>query len=683
MRLVTHIPSDDYQHQFCSGCWNYWFFCDCVNNYLEDGELIESNENDGEDDDDDEDEMDPDPFVDQPSRPRPPAITPSPPKKKPKPINPDTPGNDGDDTNDWMNHWPDEIKDDGNPDTIQGNQGKIPPNWQQVPVVIPPVVIDSYKPKFVNGNQDLDINDFIKDGKFTYNLPGSRPEQDSYVLDPRAFYELDNDAPVWSGGDVEKDGVIDPWFEDWFDFYFAPAIKDAVEPYSQYGAGVYTGQTNVPGGIGYSTQIICFVDPNGKEWYSWYDWKKVQRTSDAPPSWAQFFNPESFQNYYNPNSRSLAVDPFRRLGDPRRGRRTFPFPPLIFPDSYVDIPINRRGTSASFEPQLNNPSNNPGLTGTGIFQDAYRGLNVDRWNISKFVIPSNASITNGRSSFRNVNGNFGNTDTYLRKEVGLIESFYILNELKRTDLTSYAIVEFGFSTIVQVTTVTYGPNISPEIIEFPVTNLANKVTIRPRGGAAVFNAQTVNVLIPPGDFKYFDTDSIDGILPFIQLRTGVNTVPFDWVYLRHFKKSTSAHIEFGPQAGVPGQQIIPVPTELPSTVVKNQDTFLTNNLFSTYPQFNRFDIVGTKFNWTTRVQGIWKLPINFEVNLFNSVVSKLALNANGPVGVWQYGIIPIGQQNGIATNATDGIYEKKSGVGEIYDYRLHVNFYTGLWITTD
>jgi hypothetical protein len=59
------------------------------------------------------------------------------------------------------------------------------------------------------------------------------------------------------------------------------------------------------------------------------------------------------------------------------------------------------------------------------------------------------------------------------------------------------------------------------------------------------------------------------------------------------------------------------------------------------------------------------------------------MKATAPVAFGHhYTIIPIGQKDGIATNCTDGSYDVKAS-GRVYDYRLHVNFYTGLWVTTN
>lgn len=675
MRRVTHIPSDDESHGFCKGCWNYWFFCDCVNDYIEDGELVKSDEsNDDEDDEDLADEYNHDP----------PAIVSPSPKKKPKPNSPYTPPstwpynpNDGppDDGGDIFDNWPD-IFDDGNPDTISGNPGTFVPSVDnQVPVPQQPVDDQPIQNSLINLNYPIQITDFIdKNNNFTWNNPGQIDHPS--VLDPYKYYAFHPNPAVWvhNGPVVDSDGSIDPDFTFWFNFQFIPTlISSPLTTHDGKPLDVTNGQ-NLQPMKGVVLEVSCHVDPTGNEWYSWNDKNGKNHLTEKPPNWSQYFYPELFLSL---------VRKFERPGTPRSGRRPLPYPPLIFPDSYTDTPIERR-SGGGLNPEANNPSNNPGITGNGLFVDVYRGLNVDPWNISKFVIPLNSGVTNGRTTLRSVNGNFGNVDTYMRKESTQFGRFFLINELKETDDKSWAVVEMAFSIPINIGLVRpWGQNIDLEIIQFPVTDLSQKVTIRAPGVGTTITSQTLNIIIPPGLFKYFDTTSSSCVQPGFDMDLGINSPAFDFTYLRHFKKSTSAHLEFGPQPNIPGQLIVPIPNELPSTTLKFQDTFATNQFFSTYPQFNRLEITGTKFNFTTRVSGIWKYPVDFDVDLVNSNVPKLSFKGTAPSTIgYHYGIIPIGQRNGIATGATDGKYSTKAG-DIIYDYRLHVNYYSGLWVTTD
>lgn len=676
MLLVTHIPCD----KFCKGCWNYWFYCDCVNDFLEDGELHTSDENQEDNDDNDNEENDGppnrirpwddmDPDLVPPFNPNDNVITPSP-VKRPKP----NPGGLPD---------PQQLFDDGDPFTIDGNPGTlinrpnakfVPDDSNQIPVsvVLPP----AEKGKaLINLPNDIQIEDFIKDGKFTWNLPGR--VQDPYVLDPERYYRDYPDPQVWPSNMpvLNPDGTINASFRIWFDLNFIPSIlskKGAVYP-------IVTGQELKPSGIYHNITVACHVDKNGKSWYLWMDKNQDPHLTETPPSFADFFMPEL---YFNDIDHNLV-----RKGVPRSGRRPLPYPSLSFPDSYVDFPINRRGTSGlENDPQLNNPSNSPGLTGDGSFVNIYRGTLVQNFNVGKFVIPYGSGVTNQRTTFRSVNGNLGNADTFVTKSAANFAKFFVINELKSSDNLSYALVEMTFSSPVQLTTLTYySTAITPELLVSPVSDLRDKVTLRARGTQGLVTVTSLNILIEPGDFRYFDTTNPLCVQPGLVVDLGINSPTFNFETLRHFRKSTSRHEEYGPtaaDAGNPGQTTVTVPNELPSTVVKTHQTYVVSTPFSSYPYTDVQGSTpsGTKFGFCTRVQPIWQYPVEMDINLTGGTLAKLQFKAPFPTG-YAYPIIPIGQQNGISTGVTNGVYENK-GLQKVFDYRLHNNYYSGLWVTT-
>lgn len=685
MHRVTHIPSGDSEHGFCKGCWNYWFFCDCVIDFLEDGELVTSDEKeeDGDDNNDDVDMEPPIEFAAYP--PMDPGyytpITPSPPKR-PKPNTPILPPDDPMDPTDLF------PSDDGNPGTVQGNPGTfVPTADNQIPMPIDPPMEPARNNLIHSDN--IDTNEFITDdNKFTWSQPGqiSAP----FALDPYKYYAESPNPAFWPRDKVvvDPDGSINSEFKFWFNFVFIPSLLSFPgktpngEPLI-----IHNGRHMEPMKATVLT-FTCHVDPSGKEWFSWTDGRGNPHLTEKKPTWAEYFYP----NQIPINASSRSVNPSTRSGipwhrgDPRRGLRPTPYEGLIFPDSYTDQPIERRSNPTFNDPNVNNPSNNPGLTGTGVFTDVYRGKLLDNFNISKFVIPFTSTLTNNRATLRSVNGNFGNPDTFLRKESTGFARYIVLNELKQTDTISWALVEIEFSIPVAIATLFYGPNIIPELILLPVSNLESKQTVRARGIATTITLQKVNILIPPGDFIYFDTQNPNIIYPGFIIEIGQNNPVYDWVSLRHFRKSTSRHIEYGARAqdaGQPGQVIVSVPNELPSTAVKTHQTFAVPKLFSLYPYLDdtQPDVVGTKFNFCTRIQPIWNYPVDVDVNLTGGTINKLQFKANAPSG-WAYPIIPIGQVNGVGTNVTDGIIVNKS-TQQVYDYRLHTNYYSGLWVTTD
>lgn len=731
-------------NSFCTGCYNLLFFCDCVHDICEDGYLnsVDQEENDDENEDESEttvvvsDPLDDSFFTplpldhDQPldtwqpsndaytpiedvvmGRPKR-QLFPSSPGRQPllnKPkydhdIIPDPPDNStGPPPSDPVDSKdPIEIDDNRDnlfPDGKPANKNIYDPAVNSVPIpLFGPLDPYDQPPK-------LDYKDFVSEtGTFIWNAFTSPNEKNpnTSAVTSWDFYSNVEDPPVWpkitvlTNGKFDSGGVVDPEFINWFNNDFAPAIINFMQDTKKNSFWICIDAHPERGP---SYEYVSHNDKPGE--YKWQDVDGVWWRTKFRPMWPQFFNPYDIADA-NEIDRPFSdneIDIINQLtgqrtypdGTPRSTGRNPYKPPYIFPDSWTSpwYPQVTKTTVVPppLDPNKNNPSNNPGIVGTGIIEDVYRGQLFNDNNAGKVIVSGNVHLFNGIASNASKNGNMGDLDTFIHKDGSNNSNrrMYFQCELKSTDSGAYALMEIGFKQNTQVSSYKiFGTNIKPRTIVEPVIDLNNSITVRDRGFNIPPNAPiTTNLLVfvlQPGDFVHLDTTNPLCIQPYIEVEFALNHPSFDIDYVRTYRKSTSLFVEYGPNLATPGTQNIIVPNEtVPGT--KNQPVFSSDTLFSLYPQINNLQYVGTRFGWSTRALCILDYPCNITVNLTGASPGSYNFNFTRQTG-FGYALFPIGQINGTSTNATNAIYSS-TGVKNTYDYRIFFNYVNGLWVTTN
>jgi hypothetical protein len=743
MPQVTDIHS---VNSFCTGCYNLLFFCDCVHDICEDGYL--NGEDQEENDDENEDEADTmivvndpiedmyefttpvaDPFgneIDtwQPSndaytpiddvvmgRPKRQLFPGTPPRQPPlnKPkydddIVPDTPDDatgpppsDPVDSIDPIDI--DDPRDNLFPDGKPANKNIYDPSVNSVPVPLyGPLDPFDQPPK-------LDYKDFISaTGTFIWNSHTSPNEKNpnTSAVTSWDFYSNVEDPPVWpkitvlTNGKFDSGGVVDPEFINWFDNEFAPAAIDYMQDTKKNSFWICIDAHPERGP---SYEYVSHNDKPGE--YKWKDVDGVWWRTKFRPMWPHFFNPYDISDL-NEIDRPFSlneIDIINQLtgqrtypdGTPRSSGRNPYKPPYIFPDSWTSpwypTVIKQAIVPPPLDPNKNNPSNNPGIVGTGVLEDVYRGQLFSDNNAGKVIVSGNVHLFNGVASNASKNGNMGDLDTFIHKDGSNAQNrkMYFQCELKSTDSGAYALVEVGFKQNTQISGFKlFGTNVFPRLIVEPVVDLNNAITVRERNAPQPPNtAFTTNLLVfvlEPGDFQYVDTTNPSCIQPYIEVEFGLNHPSFDIDYVRTYRKSTSLFVEYGPDLSIPGTQSLIVPNEtVPGS--KNQPVFINDTNFNLYPQINNLQYTGTRFGWSTRALAILDYPCNVTINLTGATPNSYGFNFTRPTG-FAYALFPIGQRNGISTNATNAIYTS-TGTKGIYDYRIFFNYVGGLWVTTN
>jgi hypothetical protein len=737
MLQVTDIHS---VNSFCTGCYNLLFFCDCVHDICEDGYLnVEDSE---ENDDDNEDEMEAMVISDTPLEignddtitpveditdvpieswdPTDTEYSPIPtyrpkPKrqlfpieiKKPK-YNPDkkprpNPSDDGTgpppidpiDTPDPIDI--DDPRDTLFPDGKPADKNIYDPKINTVPIPLyGPLDPFDQPPK-------LDYKDFVSaTGTFIWNAFSSPWEKDPFsdAVTSWDFYSNVEDPPVWpkitvlTNGKFDSGGVVDPEFIRWFNDDFAPAVLQYVADTNKDGTWVCIDDNPLLG-----PDYIEETRSDRPTEYKWKDVNGVMWRTKFRPMWPQFFNPYDIDNLDEINKpySDAQIDIINQYtgqrlypdGTPRRSHRDPYKFPFIFPDSWTSpwYPAVTKVASVPpppvLDPNKNNPSNNPGIVGTGVITNVYRGLLFEDNNAGKVTIFGDIHNFNNRPSNKSVNGNIGDLNTYIHKDGSNAVNvrMYCQCELKSSDLTAYALFEVGFKQVTQIRSIQiFGTTVRPRLIVEPVISLENAITLNPRGQVInpFLSTNLLVLVLEPGDFKYLDTTNPACVQPYIDIELAQNHPSFDVDYVRTFRKSTSLYVEYGPNLSTPGTTSLVVPNEVGGGT-KNQPVFVADTNFSVYPQINNLSYVGTRFGWSTRALAISNLPSTFTVNLVGGTPYTLALA--GPPSVWSYILLPIGQRNGVPTNATNAVYS--SNQKKVYDYRIFFNYSNGLWVTTN